>query len=308
MHGGESRLTIPERQYKQFEREQVLLRASVLLLFSIGLGEVVAGFWFGSIALIADGVHSFADSVVSVLVLAGVMISRRRPDSAFRHGYARAENLFGLLAAVVMIALGGLMMYESFLVIMDPVPIRDAFLAIVVAILAGSSSLTLALMKIRLAKTSGSLALKIEAYNSIKDGLSSFVVVAGVALSHLGLLYFDAIAGMAISVMIVAVGYVSIKESSVVLMDGCLCPGLLERFSAIAMGVKGVRGVSDVRLRKVGRSIAGQAKIRMDGGLTVDEAHRIAEEVKKRIISELGNISDIVLEIEPSSYQRSREA
>ncbi|MEM4658398.1 MAG: cation diffusion facilitator family transporter [Candidatus Methanosuratincola sp.] len=303
----EPSLTIPSRQYKHLEMEQVLLRVSVFLLLAIGLGEILAGLYFGSIALVADGVHSLADSVVSTLVLAGIMISRRKPDGAFRHGYARAENLFGLLAAVVMITLGGLMMYESYLAVLDPEPIRDVLLAIVVAVLAGSSSITLALMKIRLAKRSGSLALKIEAYNSIKDGLASFVVVAGIALSSFGLLYFDAIAGMAISVMIIAVGYVSIKESSVVLMDGCLCPGLVERFSTLAMGVKGVAGVRDVRLRKVGRSIAGQAKIRLDGAMTVAEAHRLAETVKKRIISELGDISDIVLEIEPSNGARSRE-
>lgn len=271
------------------------------------MGEILAGVYFGSIALIADGVHSLADSVVSTLVLAGILISMRRPDGAFRHGYARAENLFGLLAAVVMIALGALMMYESYLAVIDPEPVRDALLAIVVAVLAGALSMALAFMKMRLARSSGSLALKIEAYNSIKDGLASFVVVGGVALSSLGFIFFDALAGMAISVMIVAVGYVSIKESSVVLMDGCLCPGLIDRFSAIALGVEGVRGVHDVRLRKVGRSVAGQAKIRLDATMTVEEAHRVAELVKKRIISELGDIPDIVLEIEPSKGTRSRE-
>ncbi|MEJ5292183.1 MAG: cation diffusion facilitator family transporter [Candidatus Methanosuratincola sp.] len=284
-----------------------MLRVSVFLLLLIGLGEILAGVYFGSIALIADGVHSLADSVVSTLVLAGILISMRRPDGAFRHGYARAENLFGLLAAVVMIALGALMMYESYLAVIDPEPVRDALLAIVVAVLAGALSMALAFMKMRLARSSGSLALKIEAYNSIKDGLASFVVVGGVALSSLGFIFFDALAGMAISVMIVAVGYVSIKESSVVLMDGCLCPGLIDRFSAIALGVEGVRGVHDVRLRKVGRSVAGQAKIRLDATMTVEEAHRVAELVKKRIISELGDIPDIVLEIEPSKGTRSRE-
>lgn len=297
---------MPESRYEHLEREQILLRVSVFLLLGIGSGEVIAGLYFGSIALVADGVHSFADSVVSLLVLAGIMISRRRPDRAFSHGYARAENLFGLLAAMVMIALGGVMLYESYLAALDPAPIRNAALAIAVAILAGTTSLALAIAKIMLAKKSGSLALKIDAYNSTKDGLASFVVVGGVALSSLGLLYFDAVAGIAISAMIIAVGFVSIRESSVVLMDGCLCPGLIDRISSIALGVEGVQGVRDLRLRKVGRSIAGQAKIRLDGTITVEEAHRIAEAVKKRIINEFGDISDIVLEIEPSKGAPSR--
>ncbi|RWX73430.1 MAG: cation diffusion facilitator family transporter [Candidatus Methanosuratincola verstraetei] len=294
-------------RYEHLQREQVLLRMSVFLLLGIGAGEVIAGLYFGSIALVADGVHSFADSVVSVLVLAGIIISRRRPDSAFSHGYARAENLFGLLAATFMIVLGGVVLYESYLAALDPAPIRNAALAIAIAVLAGSSSLALAMAKLRLAKKSGSLALKVDAYNSIKDGLASFVVVAGVALSSLGLLYFDAVAGIAISVMIIAVGYVSIKESSIVLMDGCLCPGLMDRISSLALGVEGVLGVRDLRLRKVGRSIAGQAKIRIDGSITVEEAHQIVETIKKRIISEFGDISDIVLEIEPSKEARSRD-
>ncbi|MDI9643826.1 MAG: cation diffusion facilitator family transporter [Candidatus Verstraetearchaeota archaeon] len=294
------------RSYHHIKTEILALRISVAFLLAIGAVEILFGLSLGSIALIADGAHSLADSVVSVLVLVGISISRRRPDRIFSHGYKRAETLFGLLAAVAMMSLGGLMLYESYIALLEPVQIQDSMLAIAVAASAGISSAGLAVYKLGLARRSSSLAMKIDAYNSIKDGGASFVVVAGVWLSSLGFSYFDAVAGMAISFMIITVGYVSIKESSVVLLDGCLCPERLERIASIALRTEGVVGVRGVRLRSLGRSVAGQAVVELDGSLSVAEAHRISSEVKERIISEYGDISEMVIEIEPSGEKRSR--
>lgn len=293
-------MTSYEQRHRQIRTELVALRLSVVLLLSIGAAEVAYGIALESIALVADGVHSFADSAVSVLVLAGIAISRRKPDRVFSHGYAKAETLFGLLAAVTMISLGALMLYESYLALSDPTPIRDMPLAIAVAASAGAASLALAFYKLQLAKRSSSLALRIEAYNSIKDGSASIVVVVGVWMASLGYAYFDAVAGVIISIMIIAVGYVSVKESSVVLLDGCLCPERLERIYSIAMQTRGVAGMSGVRLRRVGRSVAGQAVVRVDGSLSVSDAHEVLSELKRRIISEYRDISELVLEIEPS--------
>lgn len=266
----------------------------------IGVAEIAYGLLVNSISLVADGVHSLADSIVSALVLAGIVISKRMPNRVFSHGYARAETLFGLLAAVGMVVLGGLMFYESYSVLLSPSPIEGVNLAIAVAVASGVVSLALALLKLHLARSSGSLALRIDAYNSIKDGSASFVVVAGVGLSSLGYIQLDPLAGMVISVMIIAVGYFSIKESSVVLMDGCLCPERIERISSIALSVNGVLGIRDVRLRRLGRSVACQAVVMVDPSATVAEVHGITTALKKRIINEFPDISDIVLEIEPS--------
>lgn len=279
--------------------EERLLKASILVLLAIGAGEVVLGYYVRSIALIADGIHSWADMAVSILVFIGIWLTKRSPDKTFRHGYGRAETLFGLVAAFVMVMLGGIIMYESFLAYLSPVEILDPLLGTSVALLAGTISIAVAYLKWQRAKRTGSEALKVDAVNSIKDGSASFVVVAGIALSSAGLLFFDAIAGLIIGAMIIIVGWVSIKESSIVLMDGCLCGERVKVIFDLAQRVPGVRKMHSLKFRKVGRGIFAEATVQLEGGITVSEAHRIVSELKSMIMREDGEITRVTVEIEP---------
>lgn len=288
------------------KREERLLLASILVLLAIGAAEVVLGYFVRSIGLIADGVHSWADTAVSVLVFVGIWLAKRSPDKTFRHGYGRAETLFGLIAAFVMVMLGFLIIYESILAYLSPVEILNPLLGGGTALLAGAISLIVALMKWRMVKKTGSEALSVDAYNSIKDGAASFVVVGGIALSSIGFLFFDAIAGLIIGVMIIIVGWVSIKESSIVLMDGCLCADRVRGIFDLAQRIPGVKKVHSVKFRKVGRGIFAEATVQLEGGISVYEAHRIVTELKKMIMQQDSEIARVTVEIEP--HQESHPA
>jgi divalent metal cation (Fe/Co/Zn/Cd) transporter len=73
----------------------------------VGFSEVLMGLFTVSVALIADGIQSFADAGVSLIVWIGLRISRRKPDGKFRFGYHRVETFSSLLAALFMATLGG---------------------------------------------------------------------------------------------------------------------------------------------------------------------------------------------------------
>ena len=55
-----------------------------------------------SIALIADGIQSFADAGVSLIVWIGLRLSRKKPDKRFHFGYHRVETLSSIVAALFM--------------------------------------------------------------------------------------------------------------------------------------------------------------------------------------------------------------
>jgi divalent metal cation (Fe/Co/Zn/Cd) transporter len=112
----------------------------------------------------------------------------------------------------------------------------------------------------------GTNPTQVDAYNSLKDGAASFVVIVALILSSLGFHYFDAIGGMVVSVMILAVAYVSIRESSIVLMDGCICGDILEDIYGAAEGVPGVRKLRNLRLRQVGRGPLSRQRWRSMAG------------------------------------------
>jgi divalent metal cation (Fe/Co/Zn/Cd) transporter len=87
-----------------------------------------------------------------------------------------------------MATIGALTLYESYQEFLNPTPVANSELALVVALAAATVSSLLLIYKRRAAKKFGSLALKTDASNSIKDVLTSVIAFVGIALSsYLGI-------------------------------------------------------------------------------------------------------------------------
>ena len=211
--------------YREGEK---VAKLSVLVLIGIGLVELAAGGLSGSIAVVADGAHSLADALVSLIVWLGLRISRKAPDGKFHFGYRRVETFSSIIVALLMIVTGTAILYESYLTFLSPRILSYPLLAIAAVLLAAATAGALAFHKRKIAREIGSLALEADATNTLKDFLSSIVAFSGVLLSSFNILQLDAVAGMIIAVFIYAVSYATAKEASLVLMDACMCPEVTE--------------------------------------------------------------------------------
>src|SRR4030067_2830457 len=138
-------------------------KRSFIVQLMVGLSEVVMGIFTLSVALIADGIQSFADAGVSLIVWMGLRISKRAPDGKFHFGYYRVETFSSIIAAFFMATLGGIVLYASYLELLNPTAIANADLAMIVALLATAVSSVLLFYKNRAAKRYASLALKTDA-------------------------------------------------------------------------------------------------------------------------------------------------
>ena len=200
-------------------------KRSFLVQLMVGFSEVIIGIFTLSIALIADGIQSFADAGVSLIVWLGLRLSRRAPDKHFHFGYHRVETLSSIVAALFMASIGAFTLYESYREFLNPTPVSNSALALVVAFVAALVSLQLLIYKRRAARKFGSLALKTDASNSIKDVLTSVIAFIGIALSSFfGVLQTDAIAGIIISIFVFTMVYPILKEASLVLLDAFHSP------------------------------------------------------------------------------------
>jgi cation diffusion facilitator family transporter len=123
----------------------------------LGLSELSVGIFTLSIALIADGIQSFAVAGVSLIVWLGLRLSRKAPDKRFHFGYHRVETLSSIGAALFMATIGGITLYESYLQFLRPTAVADPILALVVALAAAFVSSLLLIYKRRAATKYGSL-------------------------------------------------------------------------------------------------------------------------------------------------------
>jgi cation diffusion facilitator family transporter len=98
---------------------------SFFVQLMVGLSELSIGTFTLSIASIADGIQSFADAGVSLIVWIGLRLSRKAPDKRFHFGYHRVETLSSIAAALFMATIGGVTLYESCLQLLVPRAVSD---------------------------------------------------------------------------------------------------------------------------------------------------------------------------------------
>jgi cation diffusion facilitator family transporter len=98
------------------DRPRVLRKVGLLLLaVNVALALVKGGAWLatGSLAVESETVNSAADSVYSLVTVAGLYLTTRPPDFEHPHGHERIEPFVGLFVALGIFAAGGTVLYQA---------------------------------------------------------------------------------------------------------------------------------------------------------------------------------------------------
>jgi len=215
------------------------------------------------------------------------------------------ETLSSIVAALFMTTIGGITLYESYRELLSPTAVVDPLLALAVASFATLVSSLLLIYKRKAAEKYGSLALKTDASNSIKDVLTSITAFVGIALSsYFNIIQMDAIAGIIISLFVFTMVYPILKEASLVLLDSYHSPETIAAIENIANSITQVKKVHSIRMRKLGSYLIGDMHIVLSKDMTVEEAHAIASQIEERTIKEFDEIIEMNVIIEP--YQQPK--
>ena len=272
-----------------------IAKQSVFMLVIIGLMEISVGVFAGSLSLTADGIDSFSDAVISLIVWVGLMLSLREPTRSFHYGYFKVESLIAFCTSIGMIGIASFILYRAYLSLLTPHALHSPPFALLALGIAGTISLYFAIRMRRIAKKHELVSLQISAANSIKDASASFVVLVSVALAALGITWMDSVGAIIVSVYIYSVAYVAARESGLILLDSFNSPEVVERVRAVVNTVAGVSDVTEVKMRRSGPFVSGRVKIAVDQNLTVLEASRIVTQVEAVIAREVGALREFVV-------------
>jgi cation diffusion facilitator family transporter len=141
------------------------------------------------------------------------------------------------------------------------------------------------------------------AWHHRSDALSSIAATAGIAAAAtLGdrWIIMDPLAALLVTVMILAVAGKILYQALRELTDAALSEAECDEILSIATAVKGVRDPHGLRTRRLGRTIAVEIHIRVDGETSVYDAHGIASTVEQDIRRRFGSQSSVITHIEPS--------
>jgi cation diffusion facilitator family transporter len=104
---------------------------------AIGVSKFVAAAITGSASMLAEGVHSVADSTNQVLLLVGGRRAKRPASALHPFGYARERYVYAFIVAIILFSLGGLYaVYEGYHKIIDPHPLESPMIAVIVLVIA----------------------------------------------------------------------------------------------------------------------------------------------------------------------------
>ena len=267
-------------------------------ILQIILGETVSK----SVALTANGIDCIGDGFVSAVVWIGLKFFKKPADHKFHFGYFKMENLASIGAAIVMIALAIYIVFRSYMQYIDPHPVELPLLGALVAFIAAIIAIGLGVYKYIKGKNSKMGSVKLDAFNTVKDGIASGLTVVALLLASIGYYVADAIVGFIIAGIIVSIGFAAIKESSYTLVDACDGYCLLQGSDVkkIAESVKGVKSAHVVRLRRSGPVAQGEIEIKVDGKMSVKELDNIRKKIQQLAKEKYPDIERLTVTAIPS--------
>lgn len=254
---------------------------SALGLGLTGCVELALAVFTGSVALLGDALHNLSDVSTSAVVFAGFRISKRPPTRRYPYGYERAEDLAGLGVALVVWASAVFAGVESYRKLVGHDHTSNVYVGMVGAVLGILGNQVVARYKRRVGQRISSATLVADAKHSWLDALSSAGALAGLALVAAGYRWGDPVAGFAVTLFILHVGWEVTGELVHHLMDG-VDEDHLAAAAAAAATVDGVRTVT-VRGRWTGRSLLLDVAGTLDPAVTVRDADRIGRAVRAAV-------------------------
>jgi cation diffusion facilitator family transporter len=289
-------------QKSVINRTETIAAVTTISLVGLGILQVILGEKISqSVALIANGYDCIGDGFVSGIVWAGLRFFKKPADQRFHFGYYKLENLASIAATIVMFLLAGYIVLRSYNQLINPQEIQLPFVGVIVASIAGLVAISLGLYKIIKYKTTHMSSVKLDAFNTIKDGTTSFLTVVALLLSSVGYHAADSIIGFIIAGVIVTIGFAAIKEAGYMLVDACdgdcLMYGLL--IKTYAERVPGVEAAQVVRLRRTGPVIQGELEITVPGDMTVSELTRIQSEIIKISTEKISELERLTITVVP---------
>lgn len=258
---------------------------SVVVNLLLTTAQIVAGVLTKSQGLIADGIHSLSDLVADGVVLLANHHSQKDADADHPYGHHRYETAASLVLGALLLAVGVGMLWSAFLKLEQPDAVQTVHAAALWV--AGGALVAKELLfryMLAVAKRVKSSMLVANAWHARSDAASSLVVGLGIAGNLAGYPILDPIAAAIVGFMVAKMGWSFGWDALHDLMDRAIDEAESSAIRETLVATPGVRGVHDLRTRKMGDMIIVDVHIEVDAQLSVEAGHDIAVAARNRVM------------------------
>lgn len=274
------------------------LKWSFVGLMITALLQAVVVVLSGSVALLADTIHNFADAATAIPLGIAFLLIRRGATRRFTYGLGRVEDLAGLTIVITIAVSAVIAFYEAGQRLLHPQPVGLLWAVMLASVVGFVGNETVAIFRIRVGRQIGSAALIADGYHARADGWTSLAVLVGAVGVWAGYPLADPIVGLLISVTIFVIVWQSARSVIVRMLDG-VDVETLEAIAHAARHVPRVEEVTDVRARWIGHRLHADVSITVPGGLSVGDGHEIAKEVRHQLLHHLSHLGSVMVHVDP---------
>ncbi len=278
----------------------------VVVMGLVGL-KVAVAVVTGSISVIAQAVDSFLDLFAIAVTFLAVGIAARPADEKHPFGHGKVEDIAAVVQAMLIFAAGGLIIYSAVLRIITETTIELTEAGIGVMLVSIVASLLLSRHLLKVSQATDSIALEASARNIAVDVYSAAAVLGGLlVIRFTGLQIFDPIIALLVALFILKVAYDVLTRSFGRLIDVKLSEAEENIIRSSIMECAGeVVGFHELRTRKAGSQRYIDLHLVMPKNASVEEAHRLCDELERDIKARLSHTS-VLIHVEPCSEECSQ--
>ena len=268
--------------------------------------KFAAGILGRSSAMVADAIHSLSDLLTDAVVLIFVRISSKPADSKYDYGHGKFETFAQGLVGVALLAVACGIFYHSAILLEEwlrggDIP-KPGSIALWAALLSIALKEAVFRYTNRKAVVLNSPALKANAWHHRSDALSSIATLAGIGGAILlgdRWTVLDPVASILVACFIVRISWKIFRECFVDLMEASLPEAVEKEILDVITSFPDVTDPHNLRTRSIGSRYAIEVHIRMDGNISLEEAHSRTRQIESALKEKFGPTTHVVLHVEP---------
>lgn len=294
---------------KKTVRERGIYKVTMIgsiVNFLLLVFKFVAGFMGHSAAMLADAVHSLSDFVTDLVVIVFVRISNKPQDKTHDYGHGKYETLATAIIGLLLLVVGFGILWNGassiYAFIKGQQLEEPGIVALIAALVSIVAKEILYQYTVIEGKKLDSQAVIANAWHHRSDALSSIgtaIGIGGAILLGENWRVLDPVAAVIVSFFIIKVAIQLLIPCVDELLEKSLPDEVEKEIEQALLSFPGVSEPHHLRTRRIGSYYAIEVHVRMDGNITLEEAHATATAIEHKLKDIFGEGTLINIHVEP---------
>ena len=283
----------------------------IIVNFILSIVKVVIGVISNSMSIISDGLNNITDAGSSVITMIGFKMSQKKVDNDHPWGHGRMEYISAFIVDMLIVLVGIELFKSSVDKIINPTMPDISTVTIIILVIAIIAKLWLFVFYNKIAKIINSEAIKGNAYDSISDVISTFVVLLSAIVAKFANVSIDGYVSILVSIFILFTGFKALKETVDILLGTKPDPELVEGIEEFTKKYDMIVGIHDMMIHDYGpgrKIVSFHAEIPANSDICM--AHDIIDQMEQDIYDEFNCITTIhmdPIEVDDEEINKMRE-